>query len=349
MLLLLVPAMYAAGCTSGGRAPVVAPPRTSGPDATAVPGLPRPDRTTLSALVIRVRVTDARGTQIVRIPIDDYVAGTLRGELGPSTIRNPALAGMLDVQAIVARTYAVSNLDRHQTEGFDLCDSTHCQVYRGRRDEDAHVADAAALAAARTRGQVLTFEGRAILALFHADCGGHTAAADVVWGGRPVPYLRAVPDWFCTRNARPPWAFEITSAALRDALGADTRAALGGHLESLEVSRRDPAGRAALVTIVGDRTVTLRAEELRSSILRAFGPRSLYSTRFTVAPIDGGFRFTGTGNGHGVGLCQTGAELRVKGGLQPAAILAHYYPGSRVDTVESLAQVVSPRQSTPTR
>jgi stage II sporulation protein D len=303
----------------------------------------------LSALVVRIRIADARGPRVVALPIDDYVAGTLRGELAPSTLRNPALAGVLDVQAIVARTYALSNLDRHQAEGFDLCDSTHCQVYRGGRPSDREAADTATLAAGRTRGQVLTFEGRIIQALFHADCGGHTAAADVVWNGPPVPYLRAVPDWFCARAARPPWAFEIAAAALRDALSPETRAALGPHLDSLEVGRRDPAGRAELVTMVGDRRVTLRAEEFRLAILRAFGPRSLNSTRFTVAAIDGGFRFTGTGHGHGVGLCQTGVELRVKGGLPPAAILAHYYPGSRLETVESLAPVLSSGHQPPLR
>jgi stage II sporulation protein D len=348
-LLLVVSALYAAGCSSdGGRPPVVAPPRTPGPGAAAATALPRPGRATLSALVVRVRVADARGARVVPIPIDDYVAGTLRGELAPSTLRNPALAGVLDVQAIVARTYALSNLDRHQAEGFDVCDSTHCQVYRGGRPSDGE-ADPAMLAAARTRGQVLTFEGRVIQALFHADCGGHTAASDLVWGGPPVPYLRAVPDWFCARDARPPWAFEIAASALRDALGADARTALGRHLDSIEVSRRDASGRAALVTLDGERHVTLRAEELRVAILRAFGPRSLYSTRFTVAPIDGGFRFTGTGNGHGVGLCQAGAGLRVKGGLLPAAILAHYYPGTRLEIVESLATVISPRLAPPLR
>jgi stage II sporulation protein D len=329
-------ALLATACATRERTPAVAPPRTPGAGEAAGPA--RLDRRDLSGLVLRVRVADARGPRVVSVPLEDYVAGTLRGELAPSTLRTPALAGVLDLQAIVARTYAVANLARHAAEGFDLCDSTHCQVYRPVRASDADAEDPAAIAAARTRGQVLTFEGRIIQAVFHADCGGHTAKSDTVWGGPPLPYLRAVPDWFCARDARPPWAFEITAAALRDALGPDTRAALGARLTAVSVSRRDPAGRAAVVDLQGDRSVSLRAEEFRLAVLRAFGPRSLYSTKFTVADIDGGFRFTGTGNGHGVGLCQAGAALRVKAGLSTAAILSHYYQGTRIERVESLGR-----------
>ncbi len=331
-LLLGVLALQVAGCTSGRGRPEVAPPRPEGTQAVPSAGRAPTGRTALAAVVVRVRIADGGGGHIATLPLDEYVAGTLRGELAPATLRDPASGGVLDVQAIIARTYALSSLGRHRAEGFDLCDATHCQVYRSRRAGDVQGSDAAAVAAARTRGQILTYDRRPIQALFHADCGGHTAAADLVWPGPPLPYLRGVPDWFCARASRPPWAFEITEAALRDVLAAETRAPLGGRIVSVDVSGRDSAGRATLVTLAGERPVTLRAEELRLSVLRAFGPRSLYSTRFDVVRIEGGFRFTGNGNGHGVGLCQTGAALRVRAGYSTAAVLAHYFPGTTLET-----------------
>ena len=105
---------------------VVAPPRFPG----SVPPtgmIRRPGAADLGQLLpstVRVRITDAQGTRVVTLPLEDYVLGAVRAELPPKTLQEDAVDRVLLVQALVSRTYALANLGRHAAEGFDLCDST---------------------------------------------------------------------------------------------------------------------------------------------------------------------------------------------------------------------------------
>lgn len=297
-------------------------------------------------LTVRVRVTDEQGTRVITLPLDDYVVGCVRAELSPKTLQSDAVGRILQVQAVVSRTYAIANLDRHKAEGFDLCDGTHCQLYRGQRGAE-HSHDSAARAVAETRGQVITFEGRAIQAVFHSSCGGYTTAAENVWSGTPVPYLRPVPDWFCSRAAAASWEFTTDEQQLRRALNADSRTSIGGRLDRIEIVERDAAGRATRVALAGARSPVLKAEEFRAVMRQAFGARSIQSTWFSVARHANQFRFTGVGYGHGVGLCQAGAALRAQAGQSPATVIAHYYPGTRLEPLASLASVLARRVTVP--
>ena len=114
---------------------------------------------------------------MLTLPLDEYVLGAVRAEMLPSTLRAEPASRALDVQALVSRTYAVANLGRHAADGYDLCDTTHCQVYRPATAGEGP-ADAAARAVNATRGRVPTFEGRVIAGalscrLRRAHCGGH--------------------------------------------------------------------------------------------------------------------------------------------------------------------------------
>jgi stage II sporulation protein D len=72
----------------------------------------------------------------------------------------------------------------------------------------------------------------------------------------------------------------------------------------------------------------VRGEELRAVLTKAFGPKSVRSTRFEVTKSGQRFVFAGQGYGHGVGLCQAGAYAWLKAGAKPAQVLARYYPGT---------------------
>jgi stage II sporulation protein D len=115
--------------------------------------------------------------------LEDYVAGVLAGETYPHW---PPAA--LQAIAVAVRTYTLFNLNRHGE--FDFCDQVHCQKYAGWPQSPAFLS-----AVAATRGQVLTWEGRIINAVYHASSGGFTRNNEDVWEGEALPYLRGVEDF----------------------------------------------------------------------------------------------------------------------------------------------------------
>jgi stage II sporulation protein D len=325
-LLVVALAWLGPGCASRTGGAGVRPPAGDAARARA-PRWPEP---TLPATV-RVRVGAKGASRIVTLPLEDYVAGAVRAEVLPATLRAQPSSGALDVQAIVSRTYAAANLGRHAADGFDLCDTTHCQVYRSPAAGEGP-GDAAARAVEATRAIVVTFQGSPIQALFHADCGGHTASAASVWGGTDAPYLLPVDDGFCAGRAESGWTFAVDERSLLQALNGDPRTTIGDRLRRLEAASRDAAGRALAVTLAGSRTISIRAEVFRSVMTQAFGTRSMRSTWFEAARDGPRLRFSGVGFGHGVGLCQGGTLRRVAARQTVTGILAHYYPGTLMQT-----------------
>ncbi|HOY67607.1 MAG TPA: SpoIID/LytB domain-containing protein [Candidatus Ozemobacteraceae bacterium] len=119
------------------------------------------------------------------IDIEEYLRSVVPAEIG-GTVPTAAL----EAQAVAARSYALRNHLRHSTNGFDLCDEVHCQVYRGIRTETA----AASNAVHRTAGWVLTFNSYMANTVYHANCGGNLVSSQKVWKGAAVPYLTDHPD-----------------------------------------------------------------------------------------------------------------------------------------------------------
>lgn len=267
--------------------------------------------------------------KITSIPLDDYVLGAVLAEVTPVGETDATIARVFDVQAIVARTYVVSQLGRHHADGFDVCDTTHCQLYQPSRVTSSRFAAAARAAVARTSGRVLVYGGQIAEALFHADCGGATTSADAVWGGPARPYLRSVVDALPAETHRP-WQIAIPAEQLRQALDADPRTDVGRQLASINVVSRDESGRAAELTVRGQHTYSVRGDVLRSVINQKLGDRAVQSTRFTVTKSSGAYTFKGTGYGHGVGLCQRGAITRARQGQSIEQILRTYFPGATI-------------------
>ena len=291
------------------------------------PRTPRPE-TFAAPEVIRVR-TDGR---IADIPIEDYVLGSALSELTPIGADPAAVARIFEVQTVLARTYAVAHLGRHQKEGFDLCDGTHCQLYQPGRIKTSRFAESARRAVERTRGVVLMFSRLPAEALYHSDCGGHTAAADAVWGGAHVPYLTGAPDHVPSLTHRS-WTFDAPVEKVRAVLNLDPRSTVGRRLDRMAVTTRDDSGRVQEVQVRGEKTRTLRGEDLRAILNSEFGFRAIMSTRLSIERRGQTYRFTGTGFGHGVGLCQTGAAARAARGEAVADILSAYYPGTALTKV----------------
>lgn len=302
------------------------------PDPERVPPRPGPARdlpplTPPPTPTIRIAGSDGAS---VELPLDRYVTGAVLAEAALYGLDAATMRRVAEVQAIIVRTYALANHDRHASDGYALCSTTHCQVYRPPSEYPPELVALVAEAVHDTSGQILTHDGGPINAVYHAHCGGHTSDASVPWGGSSPVYLQGVTDPFCQRDAPSTWQLELSRAALQDALGQDTRTALRQPLDDVVVSARDRAGRARSVRLSDrrGRVREVRGEVFRAALSAALGARALQSTRFTVRRAGDRFVFEGQGFGHGVGLCQHGAMARAKRGHPPSAILTHYYPNA---------------------
>ena len=285
------------------------------------PQLPQPAK-----LHLPDTVTVRHAGEIASVPLEDYVLASSLAEVSPIDQPPDAVERIFEVQAVLARTYAAGHLGKHRAEGFDLCDTTHCQLYDPARVRTSRFAAEAHDAVRRTAGVVLTYQGRLAEGLYHADCGGFTAAADDVWGGAAVPYLIAAPD-DPPSAAHRKWQVTVAVEQLRAVLNLDPRTEVGRTFDRIEVTDRDRGGHAVLLTVAGEHVHQLRGEEFREIANQGLGPRAIQSTLFAVTRSRGDLVFSGAGFGHGVGLCQTGAAARARQGETLDAILTHYFPG----------------------
>jgi hypothetical protein len=127
---------------------------------------------------LRIQLADGR---VEAMLVDEYLKGVVPTEMG---LKKPSEA--LKAQAIAARSYAVTTR-RHALDGFDLCTTPHCQVWKPQNrypDSDQAVDD--------TAGWVVTYGGHVVAALFFGHCDGRTRSAEEVWSGK-VSYYQSVP------------------------------------------------------------------------------------------------------------------------------------------------------------
>jgi stage II sporulation protein D len=282
---------------------------------------------------IRIGAKEGNRVTIQKVPFEEYVQATVLSEFAPPAGDPSTVERMLEVQAVIARTYALAQLGRHGADGFDLCTTTHCQLYDPSRLRTSRWAPQSKDAVEQTSGRVLWFDGAAASVLFHADCGGRTSRADEVWGGVGRPYLTSILDDGPAERAHSSWKYEATRADLLRALNADPRTRVGVRLDALQVMERDGAGRAERIALHGASERIVRGEEVREVLSAAFGARSIRSTRFDVARLGQTFVFEGRGFGHGVGLCQAGALARIRAGQKLPSILQTYFPGTKIVTL----------------
>jgi stage II sporulation protein D len=143
-----------------------------------------------------------------------------------------------------------------------------------------------------------------------------------------MPWLVSRADPYCTANGVRSWSADISLADLTTALSAAGLVRPGWR--TLTVSRRgDPAlGQSprAITLLAGSTQIS--AEDFRLAVGRAFGWGHILSTWFEITSQPDHFLFTGRGSGHGVGLCQHGAEAMATQGHSASQILAQYFPGT---------------------
>jgi SpoIID/LytB domain protein len=304
--------------------------------------------------------TNAYGdyTLVNNVPLETYLRGVVPHEIGQNAPENAAKA-----QTIIARTYALRNLRRFEADNYELCATTHCQVYFGLKETNLQ----ADRAISDTKGLVLTYNDELVDALYSSTTGGVTAKFSDVWNGAERPYLRILIDssqqvWDLAQNSLENEAefrkfiglkdgfnetgrsvFRWRVQAKLDDLNQDLHTYLKKRqhpladfttIQNIQITKRSPSGRVLILQVTTNKgIIELAKNEARS----AFSPPR--STLFYVDPIYDknqkllGFTFVGGGLGHGVGMSQFGSYKLAQLGWSPEKILSFYYPGTRIQSL----------------
>ena len=221
------------------------------------------------------RTQGATGMTAVNVlTVDEYVYGVLVRTLTPEW---PEQA--IKAQAVTVRTFGLYNVGRHKNDGFDLCDTSDCQIYEGQTSEDAKILKAVE----DTRGMVVTYQGYLAAAYSHISSGGYTENSETVLM-KAYPYLRGAPD-FDQTSPFFRWQKKISPSEMEGLLnGAGFKI---GPLTAIEISKRMPApmvapdrgvsGRIRTLTFVGkDGIASPTGEQIRELL-------SLPSTLFDIS------------------------------------------------------------------
>lgn len=250
------------------------------------------------------------------IELDNYIAGVVQAESGKRSYQE-----FYKVQAILARTFALSHIQKHATEGFSLCDHTHCQVYFGKTTELEIVK-----AVSETKNIVVVDDNLNLIeAAFHSNSGGETANSEDVWGSK-LSYLRSVNDSFSVKMPNAKW---------------ERKMAKDDWLSYLKIKHnypiQDSNARWLAITFKQDcRKPYLEANNIRVPLKNVRTDLQLKSTFFSIIPFGDSLIFKGRGFGHGVGMCQEGAMRMAKLGYKHEEVINFYYQKTQLIDLRKL-------------
>lgn len=276
-----------------------------------------------------------------RLSLDSYLRGVIAPEVGE---RSAEEIEAVKAQAIAARTYALAHLGQYEKTPYDLKDDVADQVYEGASRHRAWV-DQAVTA---TAGEVLSYGAQLIEAYYHSTCGGRTDNIEVVWPKAARPFLVSVDDdTFCQWSKYSNWTESYDKKALLRNLRAYRKKLTPPpvsdfkSVSDISLEGETPGGRIERMVITtpkGKWTVT--SDQIRWALGRPSRPGSILpSDRFKLELKRDrhknivGAVITGTGYGHGVGMCQCGMIGRARAGLLYPDILTHYYTGAQIKRV----------------
>lgn len=192
------------------------------------------------------------------VKVEEYLRGVVPSEM-PSSWHVEALKA----QAVAARTYAYRAMNDSADKPFDLLSNTGDQVYGGVSKYKLETD----YAISATAGEILSFEGKPIIAFYSADNGGYTVS------NSRFSYLKSKLDLFSGTSDSVKWNYYVDFKTLEKALGLP-------KISSIAIASLDPSLRVSEIlieTISGERKI--RGSELRA----ALGYSNVKSTLFTMS------------------------------------------------------------------
>ncbi|MEA4921350.1 MAG: SpoIID/LytB domain-containing protein [Clostridiaceae bacterium] len=220
-------------------------------------------------------------TVINVVGLHDYIKGVISNEMNPSWNIEA-----LKAQALCAKSYCLTNLNKHSSLGFDLCNTTDCQVYFGTRQQTAN----SNKAVDDTFGLYVKYNGKIVSTVYHSSSGGYTEDAVNVWG-KDVGYLKGVEDKYLKQTL--PYNFSITNSQIKTVL--KDKGYSVGDITDYYISSFTPFGNVRAVTFKqsNGKELTFTGEKARTIINSTSLGFQTKSQRYTITPSVGGLYING--------------------------------------------------------
>ncbi|HNW98935.1 MAG TPA: SpoIID/LytB domain-containing protein [Bacteroidales bacterium] len=254
---------------------------------------------------ITISAADSILKIINKVDIEHYIAGVVESEGGIKKNLE-----YLKLQAIISRTYAISNIRKHLKEsGFNLCDNVHCQLYKGRCTNSMIM-----MAVSQTAGDIIIDKtNKPISASFHSNCGGETVNSEDIWS-IATSYLRSIKDTFCLKQTQAHWEKNIPTKEWLEYLAKKFSYPISDS--SMVLKAKTFSQKERKINFNDNPNIPLKT--IRTDW-------KLRSTYFSIEDKGDTLVFKGRGYGHGVGLCQEGAMHMVDLGWTFKNIIKYYY------------------------
>ncbi len=289
---------------------------------------------------IKISKTSPHNFNVInRVNLEEYLISVVPAEM-PASWPQEALRA----QAVAARSYAMFQIGRkHAADGYDLCATVHCAVYRGINSEN----DRTTQAVLATTGEVGKHNGQVIDAVFSANSGGHTEASEHVWGGERAylqgvstisnndyefpllpaelrDYLMTSPESYsgkapyASRNAYR-WTWDLQLADLKDNYNL-------GRIKDIEITERTPSGYVRSLDLIGENDrVSFSGDRIRGRLGGLRSNNFIINKSFdSDGYLERAILF-GAGWGHGVGFDQTASAGMAAEGYNHRVIFTHFY------------------------
>jgi stage II sporulation protein D len=274
--------------------------------------------------------------------VEDYLKGVVPAEMGLSKEnKNPKEWEALKAQIVAGRSYALFQMEKKVDSLYHLESSVLDQIYNGMKMEDSLVNQLIE----KTKGEVVQSNKKIIKAYYHSTCGGKTENVEEIWDKPEEDYLKRVSDdLYCSWSKRYKWEEVWNKEDLESRLPSFLKSFFQipdegiGKLLDIKIVKRSSSGRVKELKIeTENKTFLVFKDNIRWVLRRAQDPSSiLFSTLFdleTKKDKNGEIKsiiIKGKGNGHGVGMCQTGAIGMARKGYSYQQILTHYYTGVKI-------------------
>lgn len=257
---------------------------------------------------LHVRIQNEELYLINRVELERYIAGVVQSEIFGSSED----IDFFKIQAIIARTYAITNLMKHMSEGYNLCDGVHCQAYK-RRCNNSNIM----MAVSHTFCDVVVDkEDKLISAAFFSNSGGQTENSEDVWV-IPTSYLKSKIDTFSFDMRNSTWEKKILKNEW-----------IGYFTKNYPWVKDVPDYEKQLISFEQPTRKRTIMDSIRVTYIRR--DFNLKSTFFSVSPEGEYVILKGKGYGHGVGLSQEGAIKMIRLGYNFEDVIKFYYTDVKI-------------------